>query len=153
MAFGPSDLNSIPKGTSRALDLWTRLAHPKFGHCATYLRCARADVYAEVQAWHSALRIDLYTVDFVLDDLLPGAGLTCAYRVRRRVDMRPWRLRAPVTCVVLAKHSLGIDAPLVWTPRQLCALLEKMPEAERLHLGGEDGQDLNRQADRAPVAG
>ena len=118
VVFGRSDHGSIPRGASRALNLWVDHSDPNFGHCSIYLLTERLNVYVELQCWHSVFKVDLISQDLLLE-MIGGMPYTHALRVQRRVNLRPWRCRLGMTCVSVAKHALALDAPWVFTPRQL----------------------------------
>lgn len=126
IVFGPTNQTYIKPGTSRALDIWCLMSDRKFGHCSTFVRSARADIFVELQSWHSALVLDLYTREF-LEDWLHDEALTAALHVRWPINLRPWRPRLGMDCVTTAKHVLGVNAPLVFTPRQLYRYLVGRP--------------------------
>jgi hypothetical protein len=89
------------------------------------------DIWVELQVWHSGLIVGVCTTEF-LSAGVGWADLSAAYYVQFTHDLRPWRPQLGQSCVTIAKAALGVWAPLVWTPRQLRALLEALPEAERI---------------------
>lgn len=131
MVFARPDRYVIPPGTSRVLDLWNRVCDQEIGHCSVFLKANGVDIYAELQVWHSAFTTELFTCDFV-DELITQSPYSKIIQFDLPVDLRPYRPRLGVTCVSVAKHALGIDAPMVLTPKQLFRHLVSLPGCKQI---------------------
>jgi len=103
--------------SGRTVVWWTRFLSPGFRHCLAVVDEGRRWLVVDPLTTRTEVRrIDRATVPD-LPRRLEALGLIVV-PVRARPARRPLP-RRPRTCVEVVKRALGIDAPLVVTPRQL----------------------------------
>lgn len=103
--------------SGRSMVWWTRFLSPGFRHCLAVIDDGRRWVVIEPLTTRTEVRrIDRALVPD-LPQRLAALGLILV-PVRARPARRP-PTRRPRTCVEVVKRALGLDAPLILTPRQL----------------------------------
>jgi hypothetical protein len=119
----PTEPSVMVVFVDHAACLWLRLLRRGFRHCFVALRVG--PLWLACEPLKDRIELDLLDLpgEFDLARFYGEQGHRVLLGHRPPPASRRRFALAPLTCVTVIKRLLAIDAPLVWTPAQLYALL------------------------------